>query len=118
MEDALSDYLGEFVWIYLDDILIFSNTPEDHVRHVNLVCKKLKEVQLFASPKKSILFADRLEILGHIIDDNGVQPMLEKIHKISDWTTSKNKKELERFLEIVNYVSKFLPHIATITALL
>ena len=44
MEDALSDYLGEFVWIYLDDILIFSKTPEDHVRHVDLVCKKLKEV--------------------------------------------------------------------------
>ena len=116
MEDALSDYLGEFVWVYLDDILIFSNTPEDHIKHVDLVCKKLKEVQLFASPKKSVFFADWLEILGHIIDDKGVQPMPEKIRKISDWTTPKNKKELERFLGIVNYVSQFLPHIATIAA--
>src|SRR5205085_12575080 len=104
MEDALSDFLGEFVWVYLDDILIFSNTPEDHIRHVDLVCKKLKEVQLFNSRKRSIFFVDRLEILGHIIDDNGVQPMPEKIHRISDWTTPKNKKELARFLAIVNYV--------------
>src|SRR5437588_1446061 len=84
MEDVLSDHLGEFVWVYLDDILIFSNTPEDHIKHVELVCKKLKEVQLFASSKKSVFFADRLEILGHIIDDKGVQPMPEIIRKISD----------------------------------
>src|SRR5205085_911062 len=116
MEDTLSDYLGEFVWVYLDDILIFSNTPEDHIKHVDLVCKKLKEVQLFATLKKSIFFADRLEILGHIIDDNGVQPMPEKIRKISDWTIPKNMKELEQFLGIVNYMSQFLPHIATIAA--
>jgi transposase InsO family protein len=116
MEDTLSEYLGDFVWVYLDDILIFSETPSDHIRHVDLVCRKLKGAQLYASPKKSVFFADKLEILGHIIDDNGIHPAPEKIRKISDWTTPKNKKELERFNGIVNYVSQFLPHIATIAA--
>ena len=116
MEDTLSEFLGDFVWVYLDDILIFSETPQDHIRHVDAVCRKLKEVQLYASPKESVFFAEKLEILGHIIDDNGIHPMPEKIYKISDWTTPKNRKELERFNGIVNYVSQFLPHIATIAA--
>ena len=92
MEDTLSEFLGDFVWVYLDDILIFSETPEDHIRHVDAVCKKLKEVQLYASPKKSVFFAEKLEILGHIIDDNGIHPCQKRSTKFRTGPHQRTKR--------------------------
>jgi len=80
------------------------------------VWDKLRKAGFYANPKKSMFFAEKLEILGHMIDDDGLHPASEKIRSIMDWTKPKNKKELERFNGMVNYISQFLPHAATITA--
>jgi len=80
------------------------------------VCDKLRKAGFYANPKKSMFFAEKLEILGHMIDDDGLHPAPEKIRSIMDWKKPKNQKELERFNGMVNYISQFLPHAATITA--
>ena len=49
MSDLFADYLGQFLWVYIDDILIFSDTEEDHLRHIAMVCEKLKQAQFYAS---------------------------------------------------------------------
>jgi len=116
MSDLMADFLGKFVWVYIDDILIFSDTEEDHLKHIAAICNKLKEAQFYASRKKSEFFAPRIEVLGHIIDDEGLKPDPEKIAKIEAWTTPTTKRQLQECLGVVNYISKFLPHIATLTA--
>jgi len=116
MSDLMEDFLGKFVWVYIDNILIFSDTEEDHLKHIAAICNKLKGAQFYASSKKCEFFAPRIEVLGHIIDDEELKPDPEMIAKIEVWTTPSTKRQLQEFLGVVNYISKFLPHIATLTA--
>jgi len=57
-----------------------------------------------------------MDVLGHIIDDEGLKASPEKIARIEAWTTPRNKKQLQEFLGVVNYISQFIPHLATITS--
>jgi len=116
MSDLFTNYLGQFMWVYIDDILIYSDTEQDHLKHIAMVCDKLKQAQFYASRKKSEFFAASMDVLGHIIDDEGLRASPEKIARIEAWTTPKNKKQLQEFLEVVNYISQFMPHLASITA--
>ena len=74
MEDLFHDKLGKFIWIYIDDILFFSNTLEEPIEHVKHACRKLKEHEFYANPKKTVFLAVKLDILGHMIDDKGIPP--------------------------------------------
>ena len=92
IEDLFHDELGKFFLIYIDDILIFSNSNEEHSEHVQHACRKLKEHKFYANPKKSVFFAAKLDILGHMRDDKGIHPAPEKIRDIMDWTRPNNQK--------------------------
>ena len=73
MNHIFSDYIGVFMDMYLDDIVIYLDTPEEHVWHVKLVIDWLWENKFFLSFNKLQLFNDKLHILGHVIDANGIQ---------------------------------------------
>ena len=115
MEALYHDELGKFIWIYIDDIFIFSNTFEEHIEQVKHTCRKLKDHKFYANPKKSVCFAAKLNILGHMIDDKDLHPAPEKIRNIMDWTRPNDQKELQRFNGMVNYISRLMPHATTIT---
>jgi len=53
MSDLMRDFLGNFILVYIDNILIFSDTAKDHLKHISAICNKLKEVQFYATRKKS-----------------------------------------------------------------
>jgi len=116
MSHLMRDYLGEFVWVYIDDLLIFSNKEDEPMEHIKKVCGKLKEAHFFASRKNSEFFSPKMNELGHVVDDDGRHASPEKSTRIGEWTTPKDRKEVREFLGLVNYISQFLPHIATITA--
>jgi len=118
MEDLFHKELGEYVWVYIDNIFIFSDTFKDHIQHVTAVYNKLRKAGFYANQKKSMFFAEKLEILSHMIDEDGLHHAGAKIHSILDWTRPKNQKELEPFNGIVNYILQFLPHAAAMTATL
>jgi len=92
ISDLFCDYLGQFMWVYIDDILIYSDTEHDHLKHITMVCDKVKQAQFYASRKKSEFFAASMDVLGHIIDDQGLRASPEKIARIEAWTTPKNMK--------------------------
>ena len=116
MSDLFADYLEQLMWVYIDDILIYSDTEEDHMKHIGMVCYKLKQGKFYASRKKSEFFASSMDVLGHIINDEELKASPEKIARIEEWTTAKNKKQLQEFLGVVNYISQFILHLALITA--
>src|SRR5947199_1003422 len=112
----LQAFLGIFVFVYLDDIFLYSDTLEDHIDHIKQVCLKLREHRLYASAKKSQFFADKLEILGHYIDNQGIHADPSKIEKIINWPTPTSRKKVERFNATVNYLSQYYNNLASCMA--
>ena len=109
MEDLFHDELGKNIWVYIDDIFVFSDTFEEHVKDVTNGWSKMQNAGYYANPRKSVFFATKLDILGHMIDDDGIHPAPEKIRTIIDWTRPESQKELQRFNGMVNYISQFIP---------
>src|SRR5438045_5040925 len=91
----LQAFLGIFIFVYLDNIFIYSDTLEDHIDHIKQVCLKLYEHQLYASAKKSQFFADKLEILGHYIDNQSIHANPSTIATIMNWLTHTSSANVE-----------------------
>src|ERR1700743_1349429 len=87
MNHIFASYIGVFMYVYLDDVIIFSDSVEAHLKHVKTVFDILHKVQLFLSPNKMHFFAEELKILGHIIDDKGIQMDPHKVDKVVSWKT-------------------------------
>ena len=116
MEFVLDGLIAKTVGAYLDDITIFSDTKEDHIRDIRQVCQRLQNHKIRALPAKCKFFADRLPLLGHVIDDQGIHADPEKVCGIQDWHNPKSKNELQTFIGVVIYHAQFLPHLATLSA--
>ena len=116
MYTILSPYLGKFIWVYLEDILIFSNTYNDHLSHLQQIFKKLEENNFYLRMDKCNLLVDDIEVLGHTIKGNEITPAIEKITYITNFHKPTNKKQLQQLLGSVNYIGSHLPHIATLQA--
>jgi len=84
IEDLFHKEVAEYVWVYIDDIFIFSNTFKDYRQDVTAVCDKLRKAGFYENTKKTMFFAQKLEILGHMIDEDGLHPAPEKIRSIID----------------------------------
>jgi len=116
MEDCFHDELGKNIRGYIDDIFVFSDTLEEHIIDVTNPCSKLENADYYANPKLRVFFATKLDILGHMIEDDGIHPAPKKIRTIMDWTRPANQKELQRFNGMVNYITQIISNIGTITA--
>jgi hypothetical protein len=94
MQDIFRPFLDDFVLIYIDDILIFSKTKKDHLKHIQLVLEKLREQQLFAKTSKCDFLTDSVEYLGHIVSAEGIKVDPHKIQAIKDWPIPTNISEI------------------------
>ncbi len=115
---ALRPYIGTICHVYLDDIVIWSQTLEEHRRNVRLILAALRKASLFCSDKKTSLFLTELTFLGHRISSAGVQPDPVKIEKILNWPTPRCVGDVRSYLGLVRYVASFLPKLAEYTAVL
>ena len=114
MNTILSPYHSKFVWIYLDNILNFSNSYKEYLQHLRQIFKKLEEHNFYLRMDKCNLMVDEIEELGHMIKENKIMPSREKIVHIMNFTLPKNRKQLLQFLGSVNYIGSHLTHIATL----
>ena len=105
---VLDGLISKTVLAYLDDITIFSETKEDHIRDICQVCQRLQDHNIRASPSKCKFFTDKLPLLGHVIDDQGIHADPEKMQGIQDWHTPKSKNESHTFIGVVIYHAEFL----------
>lgn len=116
MQNVLSDYLDDFVVVYLDDILIFSKTDDDHARHVELVLHRLAQADLRLKRKKCVFGVDSVAYLGHVVSKDGVSMDPSKVEAILDWPKPKNVTELRSFLGLIGYYRKFLVNFGEVSA--
>ena len=106
MDRILGDVPHTFV--YLDDILIYSETKEQHMEDLKRVFKILEENGLVVNRKKCILGVSTIEFLGHLCDQNGIKPLPAKVDAIRKVSPPTTIKELQRFLGMVNYYRRFI----------
>ena len=108
--------IGRFVFVYLDDIFIYSASIEEHEEHLKIVFEILRENHLFLSKDKIDLYSVHMDCLGHIIDDEGIHVDMDKMRSIRDWPTPRNYNDIQRFVGLVNYVAQFMPDVTSYTS--
>ena len=94
--------------IFLDDILIFSETFEDHLERLEAVFSRLKQQGLKLKPSKCEFFKTSVKYLGHVVSENGVQTDPDKINALASWPEPNNVKELRSFLGFTGYYRRFI----------
>ena len=112
MNQALRKYIGKICHVYLDDIVIWSSSIEEHRRNVRTILQALRDADLYCSEKKSQLFTTELDFLGHHISQRGIAPDERKVEKIRNWPVPAGAKDVRKFLGLVQYLAAFLPRLA------
>ena len=107
MVDILGDYHLRICLIYLDDIIIFSRTYEEHVDRLRKVSQPIHDAGLKLAPKKCKPFKEKVVYVGQTISCTGVEPDPAKTEIITNWPTSKTPEDVRRFLGFAGYYRKF-----------
>ena len=110
MDEILGDL--PFCYVYLDDILVFSNTPEEHLEHLRQIFDLLSANGLVVNRPKCILGVTELDFLGFRVNQDGVTPLPEKVEAIRATKAPTTVKELQRFNGMVGYYRKHIRHAA------
>ena len=112
MDSIFGDMVNEGVVIYLDDILVYSKTENDHQRLVTEVLRRLKENNLFARLSKCEFHKSNVEFLGYRISSSGIGMDPGKVKSVVEWPQPQCVKDLQSFLGLANYYRTFISNFA------
>ena len=112
MTGILKDF--PFAIAYLDDIIIFSQTPQEHLSHIDMVFEKLKSANLSMKKSKCSFFSKEIQYLGHILRTTGIRPLPSKTHAIQHMNLPMTPKQVRAFFGLVGYYRKFIKGFAKI----
>ncbi|KAI2655842.1 Transposon Tf2-6 polyprotein [Labeo rohita] len=116
INDVFRDMLNRWVIVYIDDILVFSNSYPEHVQHVRAVLQRLIAHQLYAKEEKCDFHRDRISFLGYIISPEGVAMDQKKVDAVLRWPRPSTLRELQRFLGFANFYRRFIRNFSTVAA--
>ncbi|KAL0177380.1 hypothetical protein M9458_026274, partial [Cirrhinus mrigala] len=116
VNDVLRDMVDQFIYVYLDDILIFSSSLQEHVQHVRRVLQRLLENGLFVKAEKCDFHAQSVPFLGYIVSAEGMRMDPEKIKAVVDWPSPDSRKPLQRFLGFANFYRRFIRNYSQLAA--
>lgn len=114
MNEVLRKHLDIRCFVYLDDIIIFSKSLQDHINDVKLIFTELEKANLKIQPDKSEFLTKKVEFLGHVITTQGITPNPDKIISIQNYPIPTNVKEIKSFLGLMGYYRRFIPDFAQI----
>ena len=116
MTDLFRKELDDFVLVFFDDILIYSEDPEDHERHLRHVLGILREAKLYAKKSKCTFFVDKVAYLGFIVSKDGISPDPAKVEAVVKWPIPRSVSEVRGFLGLTGWCRIFVKEYAFITA--
>ena len=108
METVLAGLQWDLCLVYLDDIIIFSHTFDEHLERLGKVFQRIRNAKLKLKPSKCHLFQSRINCLGHIISEKGIEPDESKIKDIKEWKTPTSALEVQNFLGFASYYRRFV----------
>lgn len=112
MEAILGDLAFDVLLVYLDDILLFSEDFDSHLKKLDLVLQRLREHGLKLKPRKCFLFKEEVKFLGHIVSAKGVHVDGDKIKVLEEWPTPSSVKEVRQVVGFMSYYRRFVPRFA------
>ena len=116
MDMVMAGLNFEICLIYLDDIIIYSTTPEQHIERLRAVLTRLRGAGLKLKPSKCDVMRSSVEFLGHRVSADGIEPHPQKISAVTDWPTPETLRELRAFLGLCGYYRRFVDHFSSVTS--
>ncbi|XP_057960665.1 uncharacterized protein LOC131152809 [Malania oleifera] len=108
MNRVFHQYLDQFVVVFIDDILVYSKSAEEHEEHLSIVLQVLREKKLYAKLKKCEFWLEQVTFLGHVVSKGGISVDPSKIEAVVDWVRPKNVHEIRSFLGLAGYYRRFV----------
>jgi len=108
MNRVFHPYLDSFVVVFIDDILVYSKTREEHEEHLRIVLHTLRDQRLYAKFSKCEFWLEKVSFLGHVISQGGIAIDPSKIEAIIEWESPKSVFEIRSFLCLVGYYRRFI----------
>ena len=115
MHDCLGDLNLRWCIVYLDDIIIFSDTKEEHLKRLEAVFQKLAAAGLKLKPSKCFFFKKEIEYLGHVVSGKGISTNPKKVEAGTKWPTPKTVYDVRSFLGFVGYYRRFIKDFSKIS---
>lgn len=116
MDNVLRDYIYKICFVYMDDIVIFSKSLQEHVHHIKLIFDKLRQFNLKIQLDKSEFLCRNVAFLGHVITPTGIKPNPLKIEAVVKFPIPKNVKEIKSFLGLIGYYRRFISNFAKVVS--
>ena len=116
MNKIFAEYLDKFTVVFIDDILVYSKTKEEHEEHLRIALQLLRDNQLYAKLSKCEFWLDKVTFLGHIISKEGLSVDPSKIEAVMSWERSKNASKIWSFLGLAGYYRRFVQGFSSIAA--
>ena len=114
MNKVFMKFMDKFVVVFIDDILVYSRTPEEHAEHLRIVLGELRKHQLYAKFSKCEFWLRQVGFLGHILNQEGVAVDPEKVKAILDWKPPANVTDVRSFLGMAGYYRRFIEGFSTV----
>jgi hypothetical protein len=108
MNGVFREYLDKFIQVFIDDILIYSQTMEEHNEKLRLVLQCLREHKLYGKLSKCSFYQSRIHYLGHVISGEGIVVDPTKVEAIMEWPVSMNVTEVRSFMGLAGYYRQFV----------
>ena len=108
MHRLFQPYLDQFVMVFVDDILIYSRSEEEHEDHLRIVLEAFREHQLYTKCSKCEFWLTEVRFLGHVVSASDVSVELEKVEAVMSWERPKSIFEIHSFLGLVGYYKRFI----------
>lgn len=114
MDAVLRKHLNIRCFVYMDDIIIFSSSLDEHLKDIQKILQTLRDANLKVQSDKSEFLRKEVEFLGHVVTTDGVKPNPLKVEAVKNWPLPKTPKELKSFLGTISYYRRFIPGFANI----
>ena len=116
MNEIFYDCIDDFIVVYMDDLLIYSKTPDEHLRHLEVVLSRLAEKKLYVAPHKCQFMEKETEFLGLIVGCNGIRVNPEKVAVLRDWPKPKSLTEVRSFIGLLQFFRRFIKGFSEVAA--
>ncbi|CAN4123908.1 unnamed protein product [Withania somnifera] len=116
MNRVFKSFLDMLVIVFIDDILVYSRSKEDHADHLRLVLQVLRDRKLYAKFSKCEFWLKSVAFLGHVVSTEGIRIDSQKIEAVKDWPKPTTPTEIHSFLGLAGYYRRFIEGFSSISA--